>query len=60
MDLDLNFTGRMHINTSEDHVDMTTEDDIPSLAKSYMTFKIGLCFRYIYANLNTGLSCNKR
>ena len=42
--MDLNFTGRMYINTSEDHVDMTTEDDIPSLAKSYMTFKIGLYF----------------
>ena len=43
MDLDLNFTSR----TSEYYVDNTKEDDIKSLAKSYMTFKIGLCFRYI-------------
>ena len=42
MDLNLNFTGILFTNTSEDYNNITEEDNTQSLAKSYMMFEIGL------------------
>ena len=56
MDVDVNSTDFLSTNTSESYDGTTEEDSVQSLAESYMIFKIGLSFQYVWNSINIWVS----